>query len=136
MCSNNSIIQDNNINQNLNHELNDIEWTIKTFQKFLGYPLNIRNPKTFNEKINVYKLFYREKPLWMYADKFLVQQYIEKKIGSKYLIPLIGVYDHVEEINYSKLPSQFILKMNHGSGWNIICFDKNKLDWKNLRSKL
>ena len=129
-------IPDNMINQNPDQFLSDIDWTKKAFLEEFGYPLNLKNPKTFNEKINVYKLFYRDKPLWKYADKYLVRKYVEKKIGSQYLIPIIGVYDNPDDINFSELPDQFALKMNHGSGWNIICFDKNKLDWEKSKKQI
>lgn len=129
-------IPNNIINQNPDLFLSDIDWTKKAFLEVFGYPLDLQNPKTFNEKINIYKLFYREKPLWKYADKYIVRKYVENKIGSQYLIPLIGLYDDPDDIIFSELPNQFVLKMNHGSGWNIICFDKNKLDWEKSKKQI
>lgn len=67
----------------------------------------------------------------MLADKVLVREFIANKIGEDYLVPALGVYGSPSEIVYEKLPDSFILKTNHGSGWNLICrsqatFDKTK----------
>jgi hypothetical protein len=103
---------------------------------FWPYNPNIKEPKTFNEKINYIKLFHRPKNGPMVADKVLVREYIEQKIGSKYLIPILGVYNNASEIDFDNLPLGFALKTNHGSGWNIICKDKSKLDIEASKIKL
>jgi len=117
-------------------ELSDIEWIRIKYHEWFNTPLNLKNPKTYNEKINVYKLFYRDKSLWKYADKYVVREYIEQRIGSKYLIPLVGVYESADDIRFDKLPDQFVIKATHGSGWNIICQDKNTLDWEKCKKQL
>lgn len=93
--------------------------------------LRLRHPKTFNEKINWLKLNYKNAELPKFADKYNVREYIKKQIGAKYLNKIYGVYNTPEEINWDALPDQFVLKATHGSGWIIICNDKNKLnlDW-------
>lgn len=88
-----------------------------------------KNPKTFNEKIQVFKISKEAEMLWPYVDKVEVRKYIKKTIGEEYLIPIIGIYNNANEINFDKLPKKFVLKTNHGSGWNIICNDKSSLDW-------
>lgn len=93
-----------------------------------GKKLNLENPKTFNEKLQWLKLNYRKPEYSIYVDKYAVRSYIAKTIGEKYLIPLIGVYNNVEEIDWESLPGQFVLKCTHGYGSNIICLDKSKLD--------
>lgn len=98
--------------------------------------LNINNPKRFNEKIHWLKLNPCIKNGDILADKFKVRDYIKKTIGETYLIPLIGVWENIEDIDFEKLPNKFALKANHGSGMNIICRDKNNLSWNKIKQKL
>lgn len=88
-------------------------------------------PKTFNEKIIHLKNYCKHPNAQLYTDKFLVRNFVSSAIGSQYLIPLIGVYKKASEIDFSALPEKFVLKANHGSGWNIICKDKSKLNIPN-----
>jgi hypothetical protein len=93
-----------------------------------GQKLNLVNPTTFNEKLQWLKL-YDHNPLYtILADKYAVREYISQIIGETHLIPLLGVYNDVDEIPWNDLPEQFVLKCNHGSGMNIICKNKNDLD--------
>jgi hypothetical protein len=101
-----------------------------------GRKLNLKNPKTFNEKIQWLKLYDRKPEYSIYADKYEVRQFISATIGSEYLIPLIGIYKSVDEINWDDLPKQFVLKCTHGSGSNIICPDKSKLNIEDAKIKL
>ena len=106
------------------------------FQNALGYELNLENPRTFNEKLQWLKLYYHDPLMTKCADKYLVREYIKETIGEEYLIPLIGVWDRVEDIDFDKLPNQFVLKVNWGSGQNIIVKDKSKLDIEETKNKL
>ena len=113
----------------------------KTYLKILYYcetgkKLNLENPKTFNEKLQWIKLYDRKPEYITYVDKYSVRDYIKKTIGEEYLIPLIGVYNTVDEILWGELPNQFVLKCTHGSGSNIICKDKNQLDIIGAKKKL
>ena len=108
----------------------------KQFKEALGYELNLENPKSFNEKIQWLKLYYHNPLITKCADKFKVRDYIKEKIGEEYLIPLIGVWDKVEDIDFASLPEQFVLKVNWGSGMNIIVKDKSKLDIEDAKKKL
>lgn len=101
-----------------------------------GKKLNLENPKTYNEKLQWLKLNDRKEIYLTYVDKLAVRKYIEEKLGKKYLIPLIAVYDTYESIKWDKLPKQFVLKCTHASGANIICRDKDKLDKKVVKKKL
>jgi len=98
--------------------------------------LNLKNPSTFNEKTIWLKLNKRYANAHILVDKVAVKEYVKKIIGEKYIIPTIAVYDDVTKIEIDKLPSSFVLKANHGSGWNIICEDKNKHDFENTKKKL
>ena len=98
--------------------------------------LSLKEPKTFNEKLQWLKLYDRREEYTKMVDKYLVRTYIEEKIGEKYLIPLLGVYDSFEEIDFEKLPKQFVIKCNHDSGGLVVCKDKNKLDIESARNKI
>ncbi len=92
------------------------------------YWVNINNPKTFTEKMNWLKLNQPPVGADVLADKYLVRNYVERIIGGEYLVQLLAVYESAHQIQYEQLPQQFVLKANHGSGWNIICEDKSTLD--------
>ena len=101
-----------------------------------GIKLNLKNPQTFTEKLQWMKLHYRN-PLYTYcSDKLKVREYIAKKIGDEHLIPLLGVYDKADDIDFEKLPNQFVLKCNHDSGSIIFCKDKNDFDIKAAKAHL
>ena len=100
------------------------------YRVVLHKKLNLKNPKTFNEKIQWMKLYYYPKnPLVVNgSDKYAVREYIaEKGYGDK-LVPLLGVWERAEDINWDALPDKFVLKCNHGCAYNIVVSDKSKLD--------
>lgn len=94
--------------------------------------LNLKMPITFNEKLQWLKLYNRNQLYTQLVDKFLVRKYVEKKIGKEYLIPLLGVYQSFEDINFNKLPQEFALKPNHTSGDIFICHNKDSIDYKKI----
>lgn len=100
------------------------EW----YKERTGEELNLDNPQTFNEKVQWMKLYDNTEFKSRLTDKYLVRDYITDKIGKEYLVPLLGVYDSFDEIDFDKLPEKFAMKTNHSSGWNIIVTDKNQLD--------
>ena len=106
------------------------------FERAVGYKPDIDNPKSFNEKLQWLKLYNEDPLLTKCADKYLVRDYVKEKIGEEYLIPLLEVWDSPDEINFDKLPNQFVLKVNWGSGQNIIVKDKSKLDIEEAKAKL
>lgn len=115
----------------------DKKYINKLFQASMGYPLDLDNPITFNEKLQWLKLYDRNPEYTIMVDKYEVRKYIANKIGEEYLIPLIGVWDDPEDINFDTLPNQFVLKCNHNSGLGMcICKDKNSLDISKVRSDL
>ena len=120
-----------------NLSLDDKKYIIEhQFEQAVGYKPNIDNPKSFNEKLQWLKLYNEDPLLTKCADKYLVRDYVKEKIGEEYLIPLLGVWDSPDEIDFDKLPEQFVLKVNWGSGQNIIVKDKSKLDIKEAKAKL
>lgn len=100
--------------------------------------LNLKNPVTFDEKLNYLKLYVNVKnPLvTICADKVAVRDYVKEKGCEKILNEVIGIYDRVEDIEWEKLPNKFVIKCNHGSGFNIICKDKQQLDIESCKRKL
>ena len=90
--------------------------------------LHLKRPRTFNDKIIYLKTRVRYEDASQYVDKIRARDYVANVCGSKYLVPLLGVWKSAEEIDYNALPRQFVLKTNHGSGMNILCHDKKKLD--------
>lgn len=98
--------------------------------------LNLENPKSFNEKIQWLKLYDRNPIYTNLVDKYEVRKYIAKEIGEEYLIPLIGVWDKFDEIDFTKLPQQFVLKCTHDSGGIVICKNKDNFDIKAAKKKL
>lgn len=94
-----------------------------------GRKLNMNHPKRFTEKIQLYKLRYRNPLMLRCTDKYEVRKVVEEMGLKDILIPLVGVYDNVEEINFENLPSQFVAKTTDGGGGNqvLICRDKEQL---------
>lgn len=100
------------------------------FRKRLGEEPNLESPKTYNEKLQWLKLNWRDDLARTCADKFLLRSYVEERVGEKYLVPLLHVYEDPSNIDLSILPKKFALKASHGSGYNLICRDKSKIDLK------
>ena len=103
-----------------------------------GRRLNLKNPQRFTEKLQLYKIKYRNPDMLRCTDKYEVRKYIEEKGFGEYLIPLIGVYNVVEEIDYSKLPNKFVAKTTDGGGGNqvLICKDKHTLSEEVFQEQL
>lgn len=102
------------------------------FQR-LGKKLNLKHPKTFNEKIQWLKLHDRKKEYPLYVDKYEVKKLISKWFGNKYIIPTIGVWNNYNQIDFDLLPEKFVLKCTHDSGSVKICKNKDLIDhqeWK------
>jgi hypothetical protein len=121
----------------LYNRMSDDEYLKKKYKLIIGNELDLNNPKTFNEKLQWLKLYDRKPEYTMMVDKYKVREYVAKVIGEEYLIPLIGVWDSPDEINFDVLPNQFVLKCNHNSGTGMcICRDKSNLDIKRVKSEL
>lgn len=102
----------------------------------MGRNLNINSPKRFTEKIQKLKLLNKGQEFSIKVDKYQVRQQIEEKLDTSYLIPLLGVWDDFKEIEFEKLPNQFVLKTTHDSGTVIICTDKSKFNKEIADTKL
>lgn len=103
----------------------------------MGKRLNLKNPKTFNEKLQWLKLYNRKPEYTIMVDKVKAKEYVAKIIGEEHIIPTLGVWDDPDEIDFDKLPEQFVLKCNHNSGLGMcICRDKSKLDIAKVKREL
>jgi len=103
---------------------------------YMGKPLNLTNPQTFNEKLQWLKLHDRKPEYTMMVDKYEAKKYVARIIGANHIIPTLGVWNSFDEINFDELPSQFVLKCTHDSGGLIICRDKSKLDIDEAKRKI
>lgn len=108
------------------------------YYRSFGQKLDLNNPLTLNEKLLWLKLYeYPTKPIYsLCADKYRVREYIESKGMKEILNTLYGVYNNANDINFSALPNKFAMKCNHGSGYNIICDNKDSLDINKTKAKL
>lgn len=101
-----------------------------------GKRLNLKDPQTFNEKLQWLKLHDRRPEYVTMVDKIAVKDYVAGKIGSEYIIPTLGTWDKPEHIDWESLPNQFVIKWNHDSGSIVICKDKSTFDCKKAIEKL
>ena len=114
----------------------DSVFTRWTYRQRTGKNLDLRQPTTFNEKIQWIKFNQRDPLLTQLADKYSVRQYVRQAVGEKHLIPLLGVWDKPEDIPFDALPEAFVLKATHGCAWNILCRDRASLDIQEARRLL
>ncbi|BES66419.1 ATP-grasp fold amidoligase family protein [Gottschalkiaceae bacterium SANA] len=106
------------------------------FRMIMRRKLDIKQPKTFNEKIQWLKLYDRKAKYVELVDKYEVRKHVKALIGEEYLIPLLGVWPTFQEIDFSKLPNRFVLKCTHDSGGVVVCQDKGRLDWDKIGKKM
>lgn len=96
------------------------------FKKSMGYPLNLKEPKTFNEKLQWLKLYNRNPEYTTMVDKYAVKKYISEKIGAEYIIPTLGVWNSFDEIDFDALPDQSVNKVSEHS---LSAYYVNSSNW-------
>lgn len=106
------------------------------FKLLMGYSLDLENPQTFNEKLQWLKLHDRKPEYSRMVDKYEAKAYIAEMIGEEYIIPTLGIWERFEDIDFEKLPDQFVLKCTHDSGGLVICRNKANLDLDGARRKI
>jgi hypothetical protein len=114
----------------------DRKYLERFYKAHMNQPIDLDNPKTFNEKIQWLKLNDRKPEYVQMVDKIGAKEYVSERLGKEYIIPTLGVWDSFDDIDFDKLPNQFVLKCAHGSGDLVICQDKSKLDVKAVRKKM
>lgn len=110
-----------------------VQYRIKT-----GRTLNLKEPKRYTEKIQWYKLNYKNPVMHQCVDKYMVREYVKEKGLEQILVKLIAKFDSIDEVDWEKLPEQFVMKTtNGGGGLNVVvCNDKSKIDFNELKKKL
>lgn len=116
--------------------LDDKQFLKMRYLMHFGKKLNLIEPQTFNEKLQWLKLYDRKLEYRNMVDKYLVRDYIKHTIGEDYLIPLLGVWDNFDQIDFTTLPDQFVLKCNHDSGGVVVCKDKHNFDKASAKQKI
>lgn len=108
------------------------------YKDTFGTSLHLMFPRNLNEKLIWLSLYYQDPNIPLCADKKRVREYVVSKCGlpSSVLVPLLEVYRSAEEIDFDKLPQRFVLKCNHGCGYNILVPDKYIADYSEIRAKL
>ena len=108
-----------------------IMYKIKT-----GKELNLENPVLYNEKLQWLKLYDHRPEYTTMVDKYSVKQFVAERIGNKYVVQLLGVWESVEDIDFYSLPDKFVLKTTHDSGAVIICKNKKVFDINSAKKRL
>jgi len=119
-----------------NTKLSDIEFLKRKYKLVMGKDLNLDNPKTFNEKLQWLKIYWRDDRATICADKYRVREYVKERGCEEILNELYGVWDNADDIDFDKLPNSFVLKANHGCGYNIFIKDKTQIDIKKIKKEL
>lgn len=110
---------------------------VKRYYKYrMGKKLNLKEPKTFNEKMQWLKLYHHKNEFINMVDKFEVKKWVASVIGEQYIIPTLGIWNNFDEIDFESLPNQFVLKCTHDSGGLVICRDKTNFDVKSAEHKI
>lgn len=105
------------------------------FRLRMGYRLDLDNPQTFCEKIQWLKLYNRKPEYTQMVDKYEVKNYVANIIGDEYIIPTLGVWDRFDDIDFDKLPNQFVLKTTHGGGGGGVIICKDKMTFNKVSAK-
>ena len=124
--------------------LRRLSWLIKSDEIFIKWEYyfgmhkfpNLQNPQSYNEKLQWLKLHDKHSEYTQMVDKYEAKEYVKNIIGEQYIIPTLGIWDKFEDIDFKKLPDQFVLKCTHDSGGLVICKDKNKLDINKAKKKI
>lgn len=117
-------------------KMDDESFLKMAYKRKFGKELDLKNPVTFNEKLQWLKLHDRKPEYTTMVDKYEAKAYIAQKIGKEYVVPTLGVWDKFDDIDFTKLPNAFVLKCTHDSGGLVICKDKSKLDREKARKKI
>lgn len=121
------------MNKNFFKWIPDEKYITIKYKLEMNQKLNLKEPKTFNEKLQWLKLYDRKPEYTKMVDKYEAKKYVADIIGEEYIIPTLGVWDKFEDIDFTKLPNQFVLKPTHASGNVFICKNKDEIDYKKLK---
>ena len=125
-----------NARRGLYDSMPDREYLDRFFYARMGYHMDFKNPRTFNEKLQWLKLYDRDPLYTRLVDKYNVKEYVSQVIGKEYIIPTLGIWTKFDDIDFDSLPEQFVLKCTHDSGGVIICTNKADLDTASARKRI
>ncbi len=123
-------------NRGFFNRMSDETYLKLRYNCIMGKKLNLDNPVTYNEKLQWLKLYDRKPEYTKMVDKYEAKKYVADIIGEEYIIPTLGVWDNVNDIDFDTLPNQFVLKCTHDSGGIVICKDKATFDIENAKNTL
>ena len=126
----------NPVLERITHYIPDRLFIELRFRERMHKKPNLKNPKTYSEKIQWLKLYYHDPLLIKLVDKAEVKPWVAERIGKEHIIPTLGVWDRFADIDFDGLPNAFVLKCTHDSGGNYIVPDKSKFDREEARRKL
>lgn len=116
--------------------LSDAQYVKLKYRFCFKKKINLLSPKTFNEKLNWLKVYNHNSIYTIMADKYAVKQFVADKIGEEYVVKNYGVWKNWEDIDFSKLPNQFVIKCTHDSGGAFICRDKESFDFEKVGKQI
>lgn len=116
--------------------LSDKTYLKLAYKSKTGFALNLDEPKGYFDKINWLKLHYRNQEMKTIVDKVAFKEFVSKKVGDKFVVPTIKVYDSYKDINLDELPNEFVMKCSHDSHSVFICKDKTKINITVLKKKM
>lgn len=116
--------------------LSDKAYLELMYKIYMGKSLDLVNPKTFNEKLQWLKIYNRNPLYTQMVDKNAVKEYVSARVGKKYVIPTLGIWDCFDDIDFDSLPNKFVLKCTHDSGGVVICKDKEQFDRVKAKKKI
>jgi hypothetical protein len=108
----------------------------KKYKQVFNKKLNLKNPQTFNEKIQWLKLYDRNPAYHKMIDKYEAKEFVANIIGNEFIVETYGVWSRFDDINFDTLPNQFVLKCTHDAASTIICNDKKSFDFESAKEKL
>ncbi|MGN1190494.1 MAG: ATP-grasp fold amidoligase family protein [Candidatus Ornithospirochaeta sp.] len=113
--------------------LSDEDYVKVIYRLRMGKKLDLSEPKTFSEKLQYLKVYDHNPKYSKMAGKLSMREYVANTIGEGHTVPILGVWDSFDSIDFDTLPEEFVLKTTHDSGSYAICRDKNKFDYKNAK---
>ncbi len=125
-----------NASKGIYNHWSDEKYLCKIFRLTFGYDLPLNNPQTFNEKLQWLKIYDRNPEYTAMVDKYEAKRYVGQRIGKQYIIPTLGVWDRFGDIDFTKLPPQFVLKCTHDSGGLVIAPNIKDFDKKSAKKKI
>lgn len=112
-------------------------WYLKWKYRFCMHrPLNLKHPLTYTEKLQWLKLYYRKPEFTQMVDKIDAKDYVANRVGREYIIPTLGIWNDVGDIDWGILPERFVIKVSSDSGGVVVCKNKAHLDKHEAEAKL